>query len=1047
MDSNNKTYWKGLEELNPTPEFEALQKREFAEDLPIEEILSGKANDSSVMPRRDFLKSLGFGVGAVALAACNKTPVNKAVPYLIKPEEITPGIPNYYTSISKDGYGILVKTREGRPIKIEGNTNCPIGQGGVDSAGHASVIDLYDSTKLKSPLLKGIESSWEDVDAFVKEQLAKTNAAGKKIVILTDSINSPSTNAAIADFVKAYPTAKQVTYDAVSYSGIINANKNSFDKAVIPSYKFDNASVIVSFGADFLGTWISPVEFTRQYVSQRNAKHLKETKSMSRHIQFETEMSLTGSNADVRIPVRPSQSGLALIGLYNGVAKLAGAQTFNVETPEFAGNIISKTAKELWENKGKSLVVAGSNDVSTQILVNAINALLGNYGSTIDLDNASQQYKGNDAEVVELVNEMNRGEVGALIVYGVNPVYSYPKAADFAAALKKVALKVSFAEREDETAKGFEVIAPDHHSLEAWTDAEPRKGVFLIGQPTINPIYDTRAAQKSLLVWANNPVEYLDYVKNVWNTTIFPQVGAGIFQDQWDNLLRTGFVKTAGAVAQPYTFAKDLSTVVSTITNSSKSVSGKVELTVFKHTNVGDGRGANNPLLQECPDPVSKVTWDNYVAISPKFGQDQGIAEFDVVKVEANGYSIELPVILQPGQAYGTASIALGYGRTAAGKAGNEVGKNAYPFVSIVNGSLQNFNGVSISKTGDSIELARTQTHHSFEGRDIIRETTISAYAKDPSSGSHGHHDLAEISEQDEKGGAKRDKYGNLKLLNLWEDKEKKGHHWGMAIDLNACTGCGSCIISCNIENNVAVVGRDEVRRRREMHWLRIDRYYSEVAEGTEGYMGKDSKEESFEVVHQPMLCQHCDHAPCETVCPVLATMHSSEGLNQMAYNRCFGTRYCANNCPYKVRRFNWFNYTDNDKFDYYMNNPMGKLVLNPDVVVRSRGVMEKCSMCVQRIQAGKLQAKMENRPLKDGDIKTACQQSCPSNAIVFGDINDPESEVSKLLHNERTYYVLESIGVQPGIGYMTQVRNKEKAAAEHGHGGHGHEAKEESHS
>src|SRR2546428_10672523 len=376
MESNNKKYWKGLEELNPTPAFEALPKREFAEDLPIEEILSGKAVESTVMPRRDFLKSLGFSVGAVALAACNTAPVTKAVPYLIKPEEITPGIPNYYTSASKDGYSILVKTREGRPIKIEGNPNCPVAHGGVDAAGQASVIDLYDSTKLQGPLLKGNESSWDEVDEFVKKELAKINASGKKVVILSSTINSPSTNAVIADFIKAYPTAKQVTYEAVSYSGIINANKNSFDKAVLPSYKFENAEVIVSFGADFLGSWISPVEFTRAYVSNRNAKKLKETTKMSRHIQFETELSLTGSNADVRIPVKPSQNGLAILGLYNNIAKLAGAQTFSVSTPEFAGNIISKTANELWANKGKSLVVAGSNDVSVQILINAINALL-----------------------------------------------------------------------------------------------------------------------------------------------------------------------------------------------------------------------------------------------------------------------------------------------------------------------------------------------------------------------------------------------------------------------------------------------------------------------------------------------------------------------------------------------------------------------------------------------------------------------------------------------------------------------------------------------
>ena len=412
--------------------------------------------------------------------------------------------------------------------------------------------------------------------------------------------------------------------------------------------------------------------------------------------------------------------------------------------------------------------------------------------------------------------------------------------------------------------------------------------------------------------------------------------------------------------------------------------------------------------MQELPDPVSKVTWDNFVAIGPKYAEKLGIKEFDLIEVKSATHQVILPALLQPGQASGTISIALGYGRTKAGKAGSEVGKNAFPFLDFVNGTFQNTSSVTINKVGGRYELAQTQTHYSIEGRNIVRETTLKDYLKNPSAGTGRRFE---------------------NKVDLWKEYDRPGHSWVMAIDLNACTGCGACVVACNAENNIPVVGRDEVRRRREMHWLRIDRYYSFQEEDgksvtEENEIKHPENMDNVSVVYQPMLCQHCNHAPCETVCPVLATVHSSEGLNQMAYNRCVGTRYCANNCPYKVRRFNWFNYWNDSRFDNYLNNEFTQLALNPDVTARSRGVMEKCSMCVQRIQAGKLHAKLENRPLKDGDIKMACQQTCPTNAIIFGDANDPESEVYKALKSERTYYVLEEISTKPSIGYQTKVRN-----------------------
>ena len=1002
MESNKK-YWKGLEEFKSTPEFVENNKNEFAEPLPIEDVLN-EAGLSTVTPRRDFLKALGFGLGAVTLAACQPAPVHKSIPYLVKPEDVIPGIPNYYVS-SFNGQSVLVKTREGRPIKIEPNPNAGVYSQGTNPQAQASVLDLYDISKLKAPVLKNQETTWSKVDEYVKSELAKVQASGKKIRIVSSSVNSPSTLSVIADFIKVYPAAAHIQYDPVSYTGIIKANENSFGKAVLPKYNFDKADLIVSFGADFLGTWISGEEFTSQYVSNRNNTSLAKGK-MSRHIQFEAGMSLTGTNADTRLPIKLSEEGPALITLYNAITggNLAGGVLPNNTAAEKA---IKLAGKELAQMKGRGLVVCGSNDVSTQILVNAINSAIGSYGTTIDLDTPCRRYAGNDAAYAEFVNEVNRGEVGAVFVLNANPAYDSFNAKAFADGMKKVPLKVSFADRADETAAFCDVIAINQNYLESWGDASVYEGYYTIVQPTINPIFNSRQAEQSLLIWSNNPVvEYYQYVRNNWEKNVLP-----LFGKSWNDVLQSGVVfATTPKAAGTYTFSLSLASVAPSVLNSSKALAKDIELHVYENNAIGDGRYANNAYLQELPDSVTKVTWDNYIALAPKFAEKLGYNEFDVVTVKAaNGYTVELPILIQPGQAIGTASIALGYGRSKAGAAGNAVGQNAYPFLAFNNGTRQYASNITIEKTGRRHELAQTQTHHSFEGRNIIREATFQEFVKNPAAGSGNH-------------GEKH------KTYDMWDTFEKPGHNWVMAIDLNACTGCGSCIVACNVENNIPVVGRDEVRRRREMHWIRIDRYYT-INDGDNKVTKEDEVEsldnlDNVSVVHQVMLCQHCEHAPCETVCPVLATVHSSDGLNHMAYNRCVGTRYCANNCPYKVRRFNWFNYWNDSRFDNYLNNEFTQLVLNPDVTARSRGVMEKCSMCIQRIQTGRLEAKLEKRALRDGDIKMACQQACPANAIVFGDGNDPESEVSKALRSERVYYVLEEINTQPGVGYMTKIRN-----------------------
>ena len=1015
-----KKYWKGLEELHSDAEFVKQKNNEFAEALPLEDVFSSKATNNSTTDRRDFLKFLGFGVAAATLASC-EAPVKKTIPYLIKPEEITPGVANWYASTYADGSdycSILVKTREGRPIKIEGNPNSTITKGGVNARVQASVLSLYDTARLRGPLAAGKAAKWDDVDQKIVAKLNAVNENKGNIRILTASITSPSTKKAISEFTAKYPSAKQITYDAVSYSGMIEANKNSFGKAVLPSYRFDNASVIVSFGADFLGGWISSVEYSNQYIQTRK---LRGTTKMSRHIQFETALSLTGSNADKRVAIKPSEQALAILNLYNQIATLAGSATVSDKAVPCAKDI-KAAAQELWAAKGKALVVSSSNDTNTQMMVNAINNLLGSYSSTIDLDNHCNIKQGNDAAMVELMEEMNKGEVAAVILYGVNPALTSPKVDDFKKGLAKVGLKISFADRADETASLCDFVCPDHNYLEAWNDAEPKKGNYSLAQPTISPLFSTRAAQESLLSWSGNKMDYMTYMQENWKGTIATTQSL-TFDAFWTNSIQSGLYTAPNAPATATTAPTvDLAATASAII-SNPAPKGDLEVVFYEKSGIGNGAQANNPWLQEFPDPISKVTWDNYLAVSPKYAGDNGLVAGTVVNLEANGQSVKLPVLLQPGQAYGTASVAIGYGRTHAGKAANGVGANVYPMISVVNKAFHMMAAAKITKTNDALhEFAATQTHHTMMGRAIVKETTLAEYIKNPAAGN--------APELIQTNFGKRPS----EEVTLWNEHENPKHRWGMAIDLNACIGCGGCVVGCQAENNVPVVGKDEVRRSREMHWIRIDRYYTsdmneerghEEHKGTKDVMHEmEVPSENPQVVFQPVMCQHCNHAPCETVCPVAATNHSSEGLNQMAYNRCIGTRYCANNCPYKVRRFNWFSYTDNNKFDFNMNDDLGKMVLNPDVVVRSRGVMEKCSMCVQRIQEGKHKAKKENRNIVDGEFKTACAQSCPTNAIVFGDYQNPDSEIAKLEKDQRAYHLLGELNVQPNIIYLTKVRN-----------------------
>ncbi len=943
--------------------------------------------------RRDFLKLFGFSIATAAVAASCEQPVRKAIPYLIRPDEITPGKASYYASTFADGAdycSVLVKVRDGRPIKIEGNPLSAITRGGTSARVQASVLNLYDEARYKHPLISGKQADWEQLDKEVTASLDALNRAGRKVVLLTASLVSPSSLKLIEEFQQKFPVVAHCTYDAVSYSAMLEANQRVFGLELIPSYRFDKARLIVSFGADFLGTWLSTVEFTRQYAEGRSLTEGQQ--SISRHIQFESRLSLTGSNADERVLLKPSQEKQTLTALYNLLAARLGKEPYeDVQAPVN----LDMLSRVLLENRGQSLVVSGSNEVSIQLLVNGINALLENYTTTIDLANPFLIKQGKDADMAGFVSDLENGNLGGVLFWDVNPVYDHPQGRMLKEAIEKLELSVSLSETCTETAAACRFVAPASHYLEAWDDAAVRPGSFSLAQPCIRPLFNTRQPQDSLLTWAGHTADYHGYIRQYWKENIYPVSGKVDFDTFWNTALRDGvFVTNPNPLLRPEFNTQALDEVL----HAHPAVEAGFELELYEKTAIGAGRYSNNPWLQELPDPITKATWDNYLCVAPRDAAEQGWTDGDLLRIDDQ---ITLPVLVQPGQMPGTLSAAVGYGRVVAGRVAEGVGQNVAPLIHPDNGIRQRWNVVaSIQKVGQGYPIARTQTHTSMEGRDIIREASLREFLKNPSAGN-------EIQANAE-----------IQRATLYQQYEYKGHHWGLAIDLNKCTGCSTCLVACSAENNVPVVGKEEVLRVHEMHWIRIDRYYEGSADQPRVY-------------RQPVLCQHCDNAPCENVCPVAATNHSNEGLNQMAYNRCIGTRYCNNNCPYKVRRFNWFDYTMADSFKGNTRDPAGmthdlkRMVLNPDVTVRSKGVIEKCSFCVQRIQEKKLEAKLENHPLADGEIQTACQQACPARALVFGDLNDKDSQVFRMFSDRRKYHLLEELNTLPSIGYLTRISHR----------------------
>lgn len=1031
----NKKYWQSFSEFNQSEQHQQLSADEFREDLPVvDPTTAGKEVDNLGATRRDFLKYLGFSTAAAALAASCETPVRKAIPFVNKPDNIVPGVADLYaTTFVSEGESIpvLAKVRDGRPIKIDGNNLSTLTKAGTSSRVQASVLDLYDTSRQRFPMANGTAVSW---DALDKELATAISGAGS-VVLLTGTITSPSTKQVIAEFLAKYPGSRHVQYDAVSYSGMLLANEASYGKRTIPSYKFENAQVVVGLGTDFLGTWLNPVVFQRGYTTNRKVTDAKI--EMSKHYQFESMLSMTGANADERFTHKPSETAAVALALLNAVNTGTASGISNAKLK--AG--LEKAAASLKAANGAALVVSGSNNPNVQIIVNAINEAVGANGKTIDWNATLQTKQGLDSEFAALVADMEAGRVGALIINDVNPAYNYFDAKRFTDALKKVKVSVALSYKLDETAELCKYVAPIHHYLESWGDAEPVTGYISMLQPTISPLFDTRQLQDSLLKWSGNTSVYENYFRNYWTSKL------GSY-DLYNKALQDGVIEPASpALGSTAYNGAALSTATTAVASAPKG--GNTEVVLYENIGIGDGRYANNPWLQELPDPITRATWDNYAIVSPKFAKEfldidlanpRSADEYEVhpakpvLNIEVGSKKISLPAVVIPGMNDDTVAIAVGYGRKSAGtdedtakkigRAALGAGQNAFIFASYNGSTVDRIApAAKVTKGTGTYDVAQTQTHDSYHGRhNVVQEITLDELKKNPTK------------IRDERD-AELKPWGGLEKYEaqgtLYPVYDRPGAKWGMSIDLNSCYGCGACVIACHTENNVPVVGKNEVQRFHDMHWLRIDRYFS----------GDINDADSIQTVFQPMLCQHCDNAPCENVCPVAATSHSSEGINQMIYNRCIGTRYCANNCPYKVRRFNWADYTGADSFAdnqkesgvgalnggvFQMNDDLTRMVLNPDVTVRSRGVMEKCSFCVQRQQEGKLKAKKENRKLEDSDTYVACANACPADAITFGNVNNVDSVINKVRGNTKntTFFVLEQIHTMPNVSYMAKVRN-----------------------
>lgn len=1004
-----KQFWKSLDEKYQTPEFLKAFENEF-HSSPLKED-DGKDG----LARRQFMKLMGASI-AMSAAACVRRPVQKIIPYNKQPGEVILDVPMHYASTYYDGtqgLGLLIKTQEGRPLFVGGNPGHPLNPKGLNARASAHILSLYDPDRLQNPVINSVnpkkrsnsisvKRTWDQVDAKVVEHLKKGGVA-----VLTSSYPSPHTQELLNSFLSKFNGQKYV-WDVFSTQTVRQAQKISYGAEAVPRYHFDKAQYVVSIDGDFLGTYLSPVDFSGQFRKARNPE-----KSMSKLVSFQSVVSLTSFNSDDNYPIRANQQLGVVLALLSRVLSEKGSALPSelkkaVATDEQLGvksGTLDSVARGLLKNAGESIVIAGGlatetvNGLNLQLAINWLNSALGNEGQTISGAGYSG-LEGGSEDIESLCAAIEAGKIKTLIIHNLNPIYALSKAYKLDELLHKVEFVVATSNWMDETARLSDVVAPCGHSMENWNEFEFVRGVMSIQQPTIRPLYDTRSFEDSLIQWSQKAGSAIVAEENFYQYFKAKKMKSLGGEDAWFEYLQAGF---KGAVSS--SSARSLNSASISAISPQATKNEGLELVLYPTVHMADGSLANLSWLLELPDPITKVCWDNYLCVAPELAKEWKAKDGDVVSIKSATHELKAPLFIVPGMNKSSVALAVGYGREAGGELLKGVGVNAFPFIQRTKNKSIVASGISVEvkKTAEHYPLAVTQGHNSMEGRQLVAETTYKAL-KAGDNGIHKH-----------------------KIFSIWGGHKYDGNKWGMAIDLNSCTGCSACVIACQSENNIPVVGKKYVMQGREMHWLRIDRYYK-------------GDESNPDTVFQPVMCQHCENAPCETVCPVVATVHSDEGLNDMVYNRCVGTRYCSNNCPYKVRRFNWFYYGDHTK------TPLN-MALNPDVTVRTRGVMEKCTFCVHRIKEVKNTAKDEGRALKDGEIKTACEEVCPTSAITFGDLNDSESAVAKMFNSQRNYTLLEEFNAAPRVRYMAKVRNTDREFASAHHGAEAsHGSQKESH-
>jgi molybdopterin-containing oxidoreductase family iron-sulfur binding subunit len=972
------SYWKSLDELADAPAFLEYLHREFPERASMLEDPRG---------RREFLSLMGASLALAGLTGCTKQPAEKILPYVRQPEPLVPGRPLFFaTAASHDGYarGILVESHEGRPTKVEGNPDHPASLGGSDVFGQAHVLGLYDPDRSKTVLYVGEDRTWGDFRAALREALdAQKAKEGAGLRFLTGRVTSPTFAAQMADTLAAFPQAKWVSWEPAGRDNARGGAVLAFGEPVEPQYRFDRADVVLSLEADFVSSHPASLRLVREFASRRKVDAKKP--EMNRLYVVEGSPTSTGASADHRLALRSS----AIEGFARAVAAGLGVAAGGAVEHAWVAPI----ARDLRRAGANALVIAGeSQPPAVHALAHAMNEALGAVGTTVTYTAPAEAAPGGEtAALAALVGEMRQGAVEVLVVLGVNPAYAAPADLDFAGALDKVPLRIHHGLYLDETGERCHWHLPASHPLESWGDLRAADGTVSIVQPLIAPLYNTLSDIEVLAAFGEGEPKGYDILRARWEA----QLGADGFEQRWNRALHDGLV--AGTAFEP----KAVKVVPGDWAKAPKAgPAAGLEIAFRTDPSVFDGRFANLGWLQELPKPLSKVTWDNVALVSPKTAGALGGVKTeqtasghytDVAELRLGGRTVTAPLWVLPGHPDGAVTVHLGYGRRRAGRVGTGVGFDAYALRT--SGAPWGAGGLEVVKTGETARIACTQDHWTMEAtahrqaaeRHVVRAVTLADLARNP----HAVHGMG----HDPKPG-----------LSMYPGHEYEGRAWGMAIDMSACVGCNACVAACQSENNIPVVGKDQVGRGREMHWIRVDRYY-------------EGPPESPATFHQPVLCMHCENAPCEVVCPVAATVHSEEGLNDMVYNRCVGTRYCSNNCPYKVRRFNFLLYQD-------WETPTFKMMRNPEVTVRSRGVMEKCTYCVQRISRARIDAKNQGRDMKDGDVVTACEAACPAQAIVFGDVNDPASRVARLKASERSYGLLTELQTKPRTTYLAAVRN-----------------------